>query len=142
MTKKLRSQKGQCLCGAVSFTADEVKAHFGACHCRMCQRWSGGIFLTANARGLTFEGADDIAIYRSSDWAERGFCRKCGSLLFYRLLKADDYEICIGAFDDQSQFVLASEIFVDLKPAGYALAGDHPRLTEAETLEKFKEFGA
>jgi hypothetical protein len=29
------------------------------------------------------------------------------------------------------------EIFVDNKPAGYAFAGDHPRLTEAEFLAQF-----
>lgn len=140
MNKTVTAQKGQCLCGAVKFAADEVEAGFGACHCRMCQRWSGGIFMTANSRGLSFDGEENIATYLASQWAERGFCRKCGSLLFYRLLNSDDYEICIGTFDDLSQLELTSEIFVDCKPAGYALAGEHPRLTEAETLEKFKEF--
>lgn len=136
----MNARSGKCLCGAVSFSADEVDAAFGACHCRMCQIWSGGVFLTATARSLTFHGEDNIGRYRSSDWAERGFCKQCGSLLFYRLLKSDDYELCIGVFDDQSGLKLASEIFVDRKPEGFALAGDHPRLTEAETLEKYKEF--
>lgn len=136
----MAARGGQCLCGAVTFAADDVDTDFGACHCRMCQRWSGGIFLTATARGLKFDNERNIRTYRSSDWAERGFCKKCGSLLFYRLLDSDEYEICIGCFDDQSDLKLASEIFVDRKPEGFALAGDHPRLTEAETLEKFKEF--
>jgi hypothetical protein len=106
----------------------------------MCQRLSGGIFLTVTARGIEFEGEEHISIYRSSAWAERGFCNKCGSHLFYRLLNSDEYEMCIGTFDDQADFVLATEIFVDRKPAGYALAGDHPRLTEVETLEKYTSF--
>lgn len=37
----------------------------------------------------------------------------------------------------RSQFRLATEIYIDHKPAGYAFAGDHPQLTEAETLAKF-----
>lgn len=131
-------KSGQCLCGAVTFTAEQVEPEIGACHCRMCQRWSGGIFIAATARGLKFEGEENITKYRSSDWAERGYCGKCGTDLFYRALESDEYEVCIGTFDDQSDFVLTGEIFVDRKPDAYALAGDHPRLTQAETLEKYK----
>ena len=134
-------RSGQCLCGSVRMTAETVEAEIGACHCQMCQRWSGGIFLTATARGVKFEGMENISRYRSSKWAERGFCRKCGSLLFYRLLDTDEYEICVGIFDDQSDFALSGEIFIDRKPGAYALSGDHPRLTEAQTLEKYKVFG-
>ncbi|HSS65286.1 MAG TPA: GFA family protein [Gammaproteobacteria bacterium] len=134
------ARRGQCLCGAVTLTAAEVETEFSACHCRTCQRWSGGIFLTTTARGVNFEGEENIRTFRASEWAERGFCKKCGTLLFYRLLKSNDHEICIGVFDDQSDLRLASEIFMDQKPGGYALAGDHPRLTDAETLEKYKVF--
>lgn len=136
----MSARAGQCQCGAVTFTANEVRTTFGACHCKMCQQLSGGIFLTANARGVTFSGEENITPYRSSSWAERGFCKICGSHLYYRLVDADDIELCIGVFDDPSDFVLASEIFIDRKPPGYALAGDHPRLTEAETLAKYPVF--
>lgn len=134
-------KKGQCLCAAVRFTADEVESDAGACHCRMCQRWSGAIFITATARGVRFDGEEHIGTYRASKWAERGFCSKCGSHLFYRFVDRDEYEICVGVFDDQSDFILSAEIFVDRKPEGFALAGEHQRLTEAETLEKFPIFG-
>ena len=133
----MTTRHGQCQCGAVSFTAEEVEQEFGACHCRMCQRWSGGIFFATSARGVVFSGDEHIGRYQGSNWAERGFCMKCGSHLFYRLLNSDEYEMCVGTFDETEHFVLTSEIFVDRKPAGYALAGDHPRLTEAETLAKF-----
>jgi hypothetical protein len=119
-------KSGRCLCGAVSFSAEEVKSEISACHCRMCQRISGGIFIT---------------IYRSSDWAERGFCNKCGTHLFYRILESNEYDMCIGTFDDLSDFILTSEIFIDRKPDAYALAGEHPRLTEAETLKKYPILG-
>ena len=136
----MAAQRGQCLCGAVTFTAENVESDFGACHCRMCQRWSGGIFFATTSREVAFDGEEQIARYRSSDWAERGFCSKCGTHLFYRVVKSGEYEMCVGTFDDQSDFDLTTEIFVDRKPAGYSLAGDHPRLTEAETLEKYKEY--
>ena len=42
--------------------------------------------------------------------------------------------MCVGAFDDTDSFALNAEIFIDRKPASYDFAGDHPRLTEAETI--------
>ncbi len=134
-------RSGKCLCGAVKFTAADVNPETGACHCRMCQLWAGGILIAATASGVKFEGEENIGKYRSSEWAERGFCMKCGSPIFYHLLKGDEYEMCVGLFDDQSDFVLTGEIFIDRKPDGYALAGEHTRLTEAETLAKYSEFG-
>ncbi len=136
----MTTRRGQCQCGAVTFNADKVESEFTACHCRMCQRLSGGIYMTTVARGLSFDGEEHISIYRAADWAERGSCKKCGSHLFYRYLNSDEYDMCIGTFDEQSDFVLAREIFVDRKPDGYALAGEHPQLTEAETLEKYPLF--
>ena len=43
-----------------------------------------------------------------------------------------------GTFDDPTPFKLAWEIFIDRKPDGYCFAGEHPRMTEAETLARFK----
>ena len=129
--------KGQCLCGAVKFTAEGVRTRFSACHCGMCRRWSGAPFFGVNTKSVTFENTDAIARYDSSDWAERGFCNRCGTHLFYYLKPRHMYAMSMGVFDDAAAFQLASEIFIDSKPAAYDLAGDHPRLTEAETIAKF-----
>ena len=71
---------GHCLCGAVTICVSGAHVPSpGACHCRMCQRWSGGLFLcfNADAKGVTVEGP--VARYASSDFAERAFCSVCGS---------------------------------------------------------------
>jgi hypothetical protein len=104
----------------------------------MCRRWSGGSpFFAAQTKNVTFESEESIGRYTSSDWAERGFCKKCGTTLFYFLKPAQTYHMSVGTFDDPSPFRLVLEIFIDRKPDGYALAGDHPRWTEAETFAKF-----
>ena len=131
------SGSGQCLCGAVRFTAKEVETHHHACHCGMCRRWSGGPAFAASADGVAFEGEENIVRYDSSDWAQRGFCRHCGGSLFYYLKSADQYLIYVGAFDEPKNFTLASEIHFDHKPEGYEFAGDLPKLTEAELLAQF-----
>jgi hypothetical protein len=50
---------GHCLCGAVTITvAGAHDPRVGACHCRMCQRWSEGLFLCfdADASAVTVSG--------------------------------------------------------------------------------------
>ena len=125
---------GRCLCGAVSFDAQGVEQDLHGCHCSMCRRWSGGPALAVSVESVTFKGGEHIQRYDSSEWAERGFCRRCGSNLFYRLKAQDHYILQLGAFDDQSGFRLVGEIFIDEKPPGYAFGGEHPRQTGAEFL--------
>ncbi len=127
---------GRCLCGAVRFQAEDVETDHHACHCGMCRRWSGGSPLfVARVGKVEFEG-DAPATFDSSEWAQRGFCRKCGTTLFYLLKPTQSYFMSVGAFDDPARFRLAREIFIDHKPGGYDLAGDHPRWTEAETFAR------
>jgi hypothetical protein len=135
----MSGQSGKCLCGAVLFECDGVEAQHHACHCKMCRRWSGGPLLAARVGKLTIEGQENIGTYSSSDWAERGFCRQCGSNLYYHFKPADAYWVPVGLFDDSSPFRLVSEVFIDHKPEGYAFAGDLPGMTEAEVIEKFSQ---
>ena len=133
----MTTASGKCLCGAVRFTVDSVETHHHACHCGMCRRWSGGPLFAAAVEGLKWTGEENISTYRSSDWAERGFCKRCGTNLFYHLKPADMYMVCVGAFDDPAPVKLIGEIYIDHKPAGYAFAGDLPKMTEAEVLAKY-----
>jgi len=126
---------GHCLCGSVTFTASELSPRCHICHCGMCRRWNGGPSMTVIAKEAQFEGEENISIYDSSDWAQRAFCAKCGSNLFYRFKQSDDWFLWAGLFDDQSQFVIAQEIYFDNKPPGYSFSGDHARLTEEEFLK-------
>ena len=119
--------KGQCLCGAITFEARGAELEIHACHCSMCRRWCGGgpAFAT-RVESVEFQGEEHLAIYDSSAWAMRGYCRECGTNLFY-LLKPDTHIMNIGGFEDPNVFVLDGEIFHDDRCSVYALAGDHPR---------------
>jgi hypothetical protein len=131
------SKTGGCLCGAVRFVAQGVETEHHACHCGMCRRWSGGApFFGTTVQSVVFSGSE-LARHASSQWAERGFCRACGSNLFYFLKPTQTYTMCVGAFDDAASFRLTREIFVDHQPAGYAFAGERPRLTEAQVFADY-----
>ena len=92
---------GQCLCGGVAFTLSEP-GPISACHCRMCQRWTGSVFIDMMVEDdqIEFQRDDTLAWYNSSDWAQRGFCVNCGSSLFYRM-KHDGahWAVLVGSLD-------------------------------------------
>jgi hypothetical protein len=129
---------GRCLCGAVAFRADVAKREVDICHCSMCRRWSAGPYIGLGYDGVVaFEGADNICVYKSSEWAERAFCKVCGTSLYYHLLGTDHYSFSANALDDQSGLVLTLQIFIDEKPAYYDFANDTPKLTGAEAFAAF-----
>ena len=130
------SESGRCLCGSVTFDANDVTTDYHSCHCATCQRWSGGSAHGVQVGSIAFSGEDNISRYESSDWAERGFCKKCGGHLFYYLKPSQMYLVWAGFFDDQSTLNMVGEIFVDEKPPGYSFAGDHERLTGAEFMAR------
>jgi len=124
---------GHCLCGAVTVAVSGAHdSRVGACHCRMCQRWSGGLFLcfSAGAGAVTVTG--EVARHASSTFAERAFCPVCGSHLWMRDLESGDYDLMPGLFDAAKDWPLRSEIYTDQAMAAAALAGDHDRATAAE----------
>lgn len=135
---------GQCMCGAVRFVARNVPDEYGACHCKMCQRWIGSALLavTVPVADVDWQGTEHIRRIQSSDWAERAWCDACGSGLWYRFTAdgpfPDDYEIPIGLFDDADGLRMTREIFIDRKPDAFAFAGDHEMLTEAQTLALYE----
>ncbi len=130
--------KGRCLCGAVRLTIPGDRNEVHACHCGMCQRWSGASNMALDAgEDIEIEGADNISVYRSSEWAERAFCKTCGSNLYYRLIDAGSYSICAGILEDQESLVLDSQFFIDEKPAYYDFANDTEKLTGAEVFARY-----
>lgn len=131
---------GRCLCGAVKFSAGVEKHETGACHCGMCRRWAGGPLFVLNCSGaVTFEGEENISTFRSSDWGERGFCKICGSTLFWRTHDQSFLGMAVGSFDDQSQFELTNQVFIDDKPDWYEFANQTKKMTGAEVIAMFTD---
>ena len=129
---------GGCLCGAVRFAAVPKETDFGICHCSMCRRWSAGPFFALEC-GDTLEIEDDskLGVYRSSEWAERAFCKVCGTPLFYRLIDRDFYAVSVEAFDDRGGFSMNSQIFIDERPNYYDFANKTKMMTGAEVFAAF-----
>lgn len=125
--------EGRCLCGAVRLRVARTGDDLGACHCRMCQRWSGGLFLCLSAPADAVEVEGEVARHASSEFAERAFCPRCGSHLWMRDTDPDaDYDLMPGLFDAMLDRPLTSEIYTDQAMACARLEGEHRRATAAE----------
>ena len=135
---------GGCLCGAVRVTAKHAGKSVGACHCKMCRAWGGGPFLAVDCGAdFTVEGEENVSVFDSSQWAERGFCSKCGSHLYYRLKANKQHFVPVGLFgrgaeaSDSDSFILDHQVFIDEKPAYYGFANETEDMTGAEVFAKF-----
>lgn len=97
-----RIYTGGCQCGAVRYRAEGTLDDPHLCHCRMCQKAAGNYFLPlANAARATFRltrGAPGW--FQSSEHVYRGFCRDCGTPLFYDMPKERFINIVLGSLDD------------------------------------------
>ena len=84
---------GGCQCRAVRYHATEMLDNSHICHCRMCQKAVGNIFaaLVAAPREAITWTRGEPARFRSSDHVDRGFCRNCGTPLFYE----DDFGLAM-----------------------------------------------
>ncbi len=121
-----------CLCGRISISANPVRRNFTACHCDMCRKWGGLWMAVECSSDADLGGMDALTVYDSSAWAERGFCSKCGTHLFYKVKRESRYYIPVGLFGDVDDFVLRRQIYIDRKPDYYCFANDTIDLTEAQ----------
>lgn len=86
---------------------------------------------------VEWNGTEHIGIYNSSDWAERGFCRECGTHLFYRLKESQQHMVPVGLLDDDASRSFKTQVFIEEKPGFYAFANKTEDLTGAELFAKY-----
>lgn len=112
------SHAGGCLCGAVRYAASAPPVLEGNCHCRDCQKASGGPYApTLFFDDSTVEITGNIQYFESIGGSgqpiRRGFCPNCGSQLFGRpSIRQGMLGIRAGTLDDPSAYQPKAEIFV------------------------------
>lgn len=137
MSETIKAE-GSCLCGAITFTTDNLIPKATACHCEMCRKWTGGVFISVSCgTDVKFEGDENLGVFDSSAWAERGFCKKCGASLFYRLKEQNSYFMPVSLFKDLKGVEFVTQVFIDKKPHFYSFAEDTKNLTEAEIFAMY-----
>ena len=116
---------GGCACGAVRFLITGELTDVIACHCETCRRTSGYHWAATHVQRAALSITQDAALtwWASSDIAERAFCGRCGSSLFYQRHDSRRISVAPGALDGPTGLSTTAQICC-------AEAGDYYRLDE------------
>ncbi len=136
MKDELLNVSGGCNCGAVRYQARDVRPEVTECHCSQCRKLTGHRFATTGTRTskIDIEGDESITWYRASPVAERGFCKVCGSTLFWKMSDLDHCAILAGSVDSPSGLKMSKHIYVESKGDYYDITDGLPQYEGNEKL--------
>lgn len=119
-----QSRSGSCLCGGVRFIGVGDWGDITYCHCGQCHKQTGHHYATTNIAMGDFQllATTSLQWYESSEFAKRGFCNHCGSVLFWKPNHERYISVLIGAIDgDKSHYRAQKHIFIADKAPYYQL---------------------
>jgi hypothetical protein len=120
---------GGCQCGALRYALYVAPQNSHVCHCRMCQRATGGLFAAlAGAPKSAFAWIKgEPGVFASSNLATRAYCRDCGTPLSfsYNLPEARFY-VTIGSLDDPSSAPIGIQYGTESKISWVKFCEDVP----------------
>ena len=123
---------GRCECGAVAFEVAQVRDTVTFCHCSQCRRTSGHYLAAtrADASDMTFSQDHGLAWYQSSPTNRRGFCKLCGSSLFYQPRGANHMGIAAGCLDLPTGMRAGKHIYTADSGDYYTIPDDAPHIPD------------
>lgn len=134
---------GGCQCGRVRYRADVSKAEAYLCHCRMCQKATGGFaaaFVQVPNDAVTWESEPDR--YASSPIAQRPFCSHCGTPLGFHFNDGGGQDLTVGSFDDPSGFVPVAHAGAESLHEAWLDTSELPRQRSDENVSVAKRWKA
>jgi hypothetical protein len=122
---------GGCQCGAVRFAVDGPLGRASICHCRMCQKATGGLVgAFVGGQNLRWtRGAP--AHFESSNKVRRGFCAACGTPLTFEWVGHGE-EIAIPTFDDAARIAPSIQVGVEGRLPWFASLSALPERSAAD----------
>ncbi|WP_100367767.1 GFA family protein [Yoonia maricola] len=124
--------RGRCECGAVAFEIANARDTVTCCHCSQCRRTSGHYWASTRAdiADVTFTRDDGLSWFQSSKDARRGFCKNCGSSLFYQPVGANHLGIAAGSLDLPTGMTAGKHIFTADAGDYYTIPDDAPHIPD------------
>ncbi|WP_309086608.1 GFA family protein [Chelativorans sp.] len=136
-------RQGRCLCGAVRFRTTGKLRGILYCHCSQCRRQTGHYYAATEIddQRIEIEDAGTLTWYAASDMAKRGFCRVCGSALFWKQNGAKEISIMAGSFDLPTGLTEEAHIFVADKGDYYEIDDGLPQHVASSSSPLVKAAG-
>jgi hypothetical protein len=124
--------KGSCECKSVVFELDGILRPSIACHCSQCRKTSGHYWSVTKIEIEKFNLLMDSGLkwYSSSEEAKRGFCKECGSSLFFKFNNEDMIYVGSGTLDGKTNLKTGMHIFVASKGDYYDISDELPQYEE------------
>ena len=116
----MTTMTGGCQCGRIRYAADTRSYTAYLCHCRMCQRATGGVsiaFVNLPRTAVRWEQEPDW--YASSPIARRPFCSRCGTPLGFQYREGDRIDLTVGSFDQPYDFVPTENFGAEARHAAW-----------------------
>lgn len=117
--------EGRCFCGEITWSSDVAPIRNLICHCRDCQRALSAPFMATLGFGrgeVIWHGRDAITAYQSSATAERGFCKKCGTRLYYLDTRWPEEEhVMASTLINQNDYQPSAHVMTDETAPWYPL---------------------
>lgn len=137
----MTTARGNCLCGAIEFTGALPSRWVAHCHCSMCQKTAGSAFVTwvgvEESRCNIHDPQEQLQWFQSSPEALRGFCRQCGSTLFFKSSRwPDELHVTLANFQTPVDKAPQLHAFWDTHVDWLAFVDDLPRKTAQQILDK------
>lgn len=122
-------QFGACLCGRVRFMTKGPLRGVVYCHCGQCRKQTGHYLAATDVRdeNIVIEGGDNLTWFAASEHAQRGFCKSCGSIMFWKRNGSDKVSVTAGVFTEPTGLVSECHIFVADKGDYYDITDDLPQ---------------
>lgn len=122
--------EGGCLCGAVRYRSTQPPLRGVICHCPMCRKHSGApaLAFVHFPRAAFAWTSGEPARYRSSPYAERGFCPDCGSTLsMHEEVLGDRVQIAVGSLDRPERVRIDDHVWTRERIPWFDVADGLPR---------------
>ena len=138
------TMSGGCQCGRVRYEVELASDDAYWCHCRMCQKATGGTaaaFVQAEPGRVRWLSEPDW--YQSSAIAHRPFCSRCGTPLGFGFLDGEGgLDLTVGSFDDPSPFRPILHAGAESLHEAWLDTRDLPRKFTADTPSVAKRYQA
>lgn len=126
--------EGGCLCGGIRYRATAGPLRGVICHCSMCRKHSGApalAFIHFPLESFSWCHGEPTK-YRSSQYAERGFCPKCGSTIsMHEDVLKDRVQVCLGSLDEPGKVRIDDHVWTEERIPWFDVKDDLPRFRQS-----------
>lgn len=126
--------EGGCLCKAIRYRSTAAPTRCVICHCDFCRKHSGApclAFVHFPVDAFTWISGEPQR-YRSSRYAERGFCPECGSTLcMHEEVLENRVQVTLGSLDEPECITPDDHVWTEDQISWFSIEDGLPRFSRS-----------